>query len=502
MAVAGLPRLFWFFIFVSCACSQQLDSPYPSRSTILAKADQARENATIVNHVRLHTNDHTVLGYVTPWNPKGTKLSERFRGKFDIIAPAWHTVDVVHTSGQVFYVIEGGSTGPEDDEWMRRMQEATTDGNGRELPPVKITPRYVLDRFTPEDLVELLSSEEYMTSVADSVFNSVMDHDYDGAVFECAAVWAIEPLVEKLAARLHNHSKLLSVVIPAMRSESDQATEQTNKIGLHAMKTLSPYADHVMVMTYDHAGLAGRSYKNIYGLDDLPKGSPLAQDGVRSPGPNAPLDFLTLNIETLSGTLESGGQFDMNEIDLANPFYNQNEKTNKLLVGLPLYGYRYPIGWFDKNSLKSEGITRLPPKSPMVSQDNDSEAQEEFRAKADKRESDSPHIVPVLRFPGEPFKHEDLIDQLKQSKALVRLDASSQEQYIDYMAKLPQAHQPKTNETDSTQIPLRPLASYYRAYFPSSHTMRQRLSTVSQFSGVGIALWDVGQAAEWLLHEL
>lgn len=502
------------FILPSTVLAQSLYSPYPSRTTILAQADRSRENASLVDHVRQHTGGRVVLGYVTPWNPRGTELAERFRGKFDIIAPAWHNVDLVHTSGKTFYVVNGGPTGKHDDEWVRRMQAPSKDGNGNVLPPVKITPRFVLDRFSPEDLVELLQSDALMLALAEKIAEEVIERAYDGAVFECAAVWAIEPLVQMLTERLRGYGKTLSVVVPSVRSETDPATQQTNKIGIHAMRVLSRYVDHVMVMTYDHAASVGRAYADVHTVDDLPQGSPLAQDGVRTPGPNSPLDFLTLNIETMSGNLEvdgtDPGQFGVPGYDASSPFYSSGGNNGKLLLGVALYGYRYPIGWFDKTLNNSDGLPRIPPKTPMVAQDNDTAVQARYRAEAEARESNTPTVLPVLRFPGEPFKHSDLVAQLRDSKALIRLDEDSQEQFVDYVAPLPAAHQPKIedkggDEKDMTVEQLaarRPLASYYRAYFPSAHTIRKRLETIGQFPDVGIALWDVGQAGEWLLHEL
>jgi hypothetical protein len=183
-----------------------------------------------------------------------------------------------------------------------------------------------------------------------------------------------------------------------------------------------------------------------------------------------------------------------------------NDKPlDTLLVGLPLYGYTYSIGWFDNSIVSENSSPRLPPVSTLMSLDNDTDAQAVARAKAERRENESPNVVPLLRFAGEAFKHEDLVAQLQISKALIRLDSSSQEQYFDYVAKVPDslvrdrqgqkgAWEGKGEEDK--------YASYFRAYFPSAHTMRERLRVISQYRNTGIALWDLGQAGEWLLHEL
>lgn len=494
-------------LLVDLTYAQSLYSPYPSRTTILALANKPRGNATTANHIRTHTADRTVLGYVTPWNPRGTGLAERFRGKFDILSPAWHTVDVTHTGGQTFYSVGGGATSAADTAWQERLQNAAKDGDGSELAPVNIMPRFVLDRFKAEDLLELVQSDALMESLAVGVFDSVMDNGYDGAVFECAAVWVIEPLVKAMAERLHQNGKKLAVVIPALRNEGDkEVLEHTNKISIHAMRTLSPLADYTMVMTYDHAGRQGRAYGNVYDITTLPEGSPMRQDGVRTPGPNTPLEYLEHNIEQLTADLEvvtGGPQFAMG----ADTMYSNEGAAEKLLVGLPLYGYTYSIGWFDNAVTASQSVPRLPPTSPLAAKDNDTDAQAASRAKAEKREQDTPNVVPLQRFAGEPFKHEDLVAQLRLSKALIRLDESSQEQMFDYVAALPpsiaERQKQKSDGVDGTlKTETGAMASYFRAYFPSAYTMRKRLQVIGQTPGVGIALWDIGQAGEWLLHEL
>ena len=486
--------------------SQSLYSPYPSRTTILALSNKPRENATVVNHIRRHTSDRTVLAYITPWNPRGIILAEQFRGKFDIISPAWHTIDPGHVDGKTFYNVGGGSTGKGDDEWVKRMQKPGKDGNGETLKPVNISPRYVLDQFTAEDLLELLQNDELMEQMARNVYLSVMDNGYDGAVFECAAVWAIEPLIRLIGEKLHAEKKTLTVVIPALRGEHGEEAITANKIAIHGMRTLSPLADHTMVMTYDHAGLAGIQYGDVYDRSALPEGSALAQDGVRTPGPNAPLEYLEQNLEQLTGELEvmKGPQFSMSGSGV-DSVYDSEGAAERLLVGLPLYGYSYPIAWFDNTIVAQDSVPRLPPASPLVANDNDTDAQAKAREKADKKDRETANIVPLLRFAGEPFKHADLEARLKQNKALIRLDEKSQEQYFDYVAQLSPSiieHMAKKNPTKPVDENPMANASYFRAYFPSAHTMKQRLQVVLNKPGAGIALWDLGQAGEWLLHEL
>lgn len=248
-------------LLAATARSQSLYSPYPSRTTIIAQADQQRSNSSVVNHVRQHTSGRTVLGYVTPWHPRGIKMAEAFRGKFDILAPAWHTIEPLHLTGETYYQVGGGPTSEADKEWVKRLQAPGKDSEGNVLDPVNISPRYVLDKFTPEDLVELLNSKVHMASLASGIVDSVLEHQYNGIVFECAAVWAISPLVELLSDRLHDEGKTISVVLPGMRQGKATEDIKSNQIILHGLRTLSNLVDHVMIMTYDHAGSQGVACK-------------------------------------------------------------------------------------------------------------------------------------------------------------------------------------------------------------------------------------------------
>lgn len=481
------------------SCSQDIHSSYPSRTTILAQSNITHSNASVVNHIRKHTQDRIVLGYVTPWNPRGIHIAESYRGKFDFISPAWHTADAIHTGGKTYYQIGGAPSGEGEIDWMRRMQKPAKDENGRDLPKVSISPRYVLDRFTPEELVELLTSDENMASMTRSIVESVEEHNYDGIIFECAAVWAIEKLITMLADELHNRGKTIVTVIPALRQDKDPSNVQATSITMHATSILAPLVDYMMIMTYDHAGPTGRPYKEVYNIDTLPAESPLRQKGVRAPGPNTPLDYLTINAEQLSAELE-GVQ---NSV-----FFMQGQTTSstsissKMLMGLPFYGYSYSIGWFDQNSSSTHGVVRVPPSSPIAAKDNDTDAQAASRLKAQKKDDESPTVVPVLRFPGEPFKHDDLIGVLEDRKVLVRLDESSQEQYIDYVAKLPSSRQPNLTEEEKLQSNNQSQASYYRTFFPSAHTINSRLKAMDDFPQMGIAIWELAFGGNWLLDEL
>lgn len=82
----------------------------------------------------------------------------------------------------------------------------------------------------------------------------------------------------------------------------------------------------------------------------------------------------------------------------------------------------------------------------------------------------------------------------------MRQEPQSGEQYIDFVAAMPAHQQPKDVPADANGG--KPFASYYRAFWPSAHTMAMRAAVLADYTDVGVALWDVGQAGEWLLAEL
>ena len=145
------------------------------------------------------------------------------------------------------------------------------------------------------------------------------------------------------------------------------------------------------------------------------------------------------------------------------------------------------------------------------------DAQAAARAKADKKEADS-RLQAVLRFAGQPFTHSELIARLEDHKvscgtsplcshalmlrwqALIRQEPQSGEQYIDFVAPMPSHQQPADVPPEANGG--KPFASYYRAYWPSANTMAMRAEVLRDYEEVGVALWDVGQAGEWLLAEL
>lgn len=503
MRCPTLPLMLALAALCETSLAQSITSDFPSRTAILEQSDRVAGNASIVNHSRKHMLGRYVMGYVTPWNEKGPELVERYRGKFDAVAPCWHTVEVVRTgdkeTGQTFYEIKGQPT-EKDKAWQARLQESIEDvaKYGKTLEPVQVLPRFALDQWTPEDLAQMVSSQELSGKLAAAITATAIEGDYDGIVFESSSVWALESIVELLAAQLHLVGKTLTIVIPALRPDvNDAKGEKINRIVLVALKRLGPLADRVHVMTYDYS-MGGRKLRETIDLKTLPEGSPLLHEGVRLPGPNTPLEWLRSNLEMLSGSLETPGSETVfgNLAEVAE-YVNANNLKEKLLMGVALYGWSWPVSWHSVRTMDAQGQPRLPPPSPIEKKDNDEEAQAAARAKAAAKDEALGH-VPVVRYGADPFTQSDLIMRLQKHKALIRQDEVSGEQLVDYIAQLPDEFQPK----EAAEQGKGKMSGYYRAYFPSASTIRQRLEIIEDFDGAGVAAWDVGQSGAWLLDAL
>ncbi|CAO1616371.1 unnamed protein product [Sympodiomycopsis kandeliae] len=494
---------------LTTVAAQDLYSEHPSRSAILAGWNSAPAVAEGSNHTR-RNEQLNILGYVTPWNPEGYDLVENYRGRFDSVSPVWYTLKPT-LDDVTKYAIAGGPNWQEV-AWARRLsQPSNNEITGQELPPVKVLPRVLLEGWSKQQFSQLLSSFLEGMALTEAIVAEIVTRNFDGVVLETGAIWALYEPVKMLAERLHNEGKDLVIVLPAIRD----ADPESNQLITSVAKRLAPIVDGMHVMTYDHLGPMGAPAKFER---PIPEDSPLLRDGVRTPGPNAPHSFIRENIIALSGasdehekneedqgfaTMENreGSSFDPRDATNFQPEYEAANTTSispatildKLLVGISMYGYEYPIAF-----MNDAGIPQLttPPPSPIMSKDNSTAEQAKYRAKADKRDSTRP-VTPILGNAGKAITIRYLIDVLKNNKALVRKDAASGENYIEYVKAKEDGSTHKT--ADGSEAPV---AWYRRAFFPSPNTIRERLDTVEETRAGGIALWDVGQGGAWLLHQL
>lgn len=495
------------------------------------------------NHTRQHPDLH-VLGYVTPWNAEGFSLVESYRGRFTSVSPVWYSVRINHAaspesgSGEApQYAVHGGPSTPEEVGWYRRLRKwDLDDATGLELPPVKVLPRFVLEGWTTQDYQDIIGSATHGISLTEAIFAEVSLRGYDGIVLEAAAAWAMREPIKLLADRLHADGKELVVVLQALRE--GEGLQESNKAVMLAVEELTPIVDwiHVMVsgaatqavgrsdvhadivsfpcpraQTYDFLGPPGAPFDPASqgshpAAASIPPESPLLRPGVRSPGPNAPFSYLEANVESLTGHLELSGRDPSQQV--FSPFGSgsggqaSQAPGAKLLAGLPMYGYSYPLAHLDIQGTPHVALPPLLEVEDDVLLETSDEAQAEVTRARRKAEEEARTatlgrgLFPVLSGPGEPVTIRDVRELLHSEPAtLVRVDEGSDEMVLDYFkAKGGSEDEPGAQGTVT--------AWYRRAYVPSYATMQARLNLVEENGAGGVAVWDVGQGGAWLLHAL
>lgn len=460
--------------------AQSLDSDYPSRGAILA-AKKLGSIDPSSRHTLKHKQIENVLGFVTPWNPQGYDLVEKYRGKFTAVCPVWYQLK---TDGDELqrYKIHGGPPKEKDAEWYQRLRESTVDeSNGQVLDPVKVLPRIALEGWTTGDFQTLLNSSLEGIAFTEAITAEVVLRGYDGLMLETGAIWALREPLRLLSQRLHEETKELLVVLPPLRED----TPQENQVLLQAVREMADFVDGFQVMTYDYHGPSGAPFKPGR---PMPQDSPLSRDGVRTFGPNAPLSWIERNVEGFGSQLD-----DATPQSVFGSSVSGGAPLEKILVGLPLYGYQYALGW-----LNDEGAAQLitPPSSPTSLKDAIAEEQLKSRLRAEQRE-ETRGLHPILTQAGSPISLADVRETLNGTKALVRRDEASKENFIDFIKAREDGE--TFTRPDGSVVPV---AWYRRAYFASHGTQRARLELVERLGVGGVALWEVGQGEEWVLDAL
>ncbi|PWZ03610.1 hypothetical protein BCV70DRAFT_197812 [Testicularia cyperi] len=161
------------------------------------------------------------------------------------------------------------------------------------------------------------------------------------------------------------------------------------------------------------------------------------------------------------------------------------QTTAKFLMGLPMYGYRYPLFFIDKTT--GQGVPLRPP----------SDAQE-----FEVRQGDD-STVPFLRGPGEALTMPQITELIQDHDGYLAYDAASAESFFDYLEQIPL-------DSKAVQHGVRPGEHvYWRIFLPTRTSMQHRLASIHttdppshQPPQVGVSLWEVGQASKLLLADL
>ena len=395
-----------------------------------------------------------VLGYVTPWNSRGKQLVETYREKFDLVSLVWYTVHADEDASEL-YEVRGAPPEKEDEEWYRRLQQP----HSSQSRPLQIVPRFMLDGWTQQDFRNLMFNVTRWTTLSTAIMNEVGKMGFDGIVFESGVTHVLGQALSTLSEALHEKEKVLILVMPPIRTstalgESDaKMFEAQNDMILQSLASLSSVADYFSIMTYDMTGPGGRG-SETYFPDDSP--IMVAQHGrVREPGPNTNAKWVRENLvsfaEASDPDLALPGQFD------DGSFQFRPELSRKFLMGLPLYGYTYPILFIDKKSGSS------------------------------KRPDLSDQTIAVLRGAGSPVIMPEVLELMKEVEPEI-FKSKDGEFFFDYV------------KSDG----------YWRAFMPTKESMSHVLDTIHEvqqddqysFGGAGVALWEVGQSSVELLSPL
>ncbi|KAI0146162.1 hypothetical protein GGR57DRAFT_516991 [Xylariaceae sp. FL1272] len=394
--------------------------------------------------------DVPILGYVTPWNSRGKQLIEDFRTKFDIISPVWYTIHPDADSAKV-YRIEGGPPSEDDIAWYKRLQKPSASGPG----VVKVTPRFILENWNQDDYNNLVFNQTRWDILSSSVWGVVNDMSFDGIVFESSATHAMGGALEPLSAVLHSHGKILTLVMPPLRTAPGNGAQ--NRVILESIPPLAKITDYFSIMTYDLTGPAGLESDRSF-----PAGSTMAESKkhgkVREPGPNTSLEWIKVNMGALSHLLTLDPQSVIGE-----PFQFSEEITARMLMGMPLYGYTYPVTFADA---KTGSVLK-------------------------KKAKEQKDIIPILVGPG---------------KALTAVEAE----------KLLDEHGSEVQQGDDGEYFFYYVedGAYWRATIPTPQSLSSAMGVLDQGIDVskqdptfvplkaGVALWEVGQSSLELLDVL
>ncbi|GAC97956.1 hypothetical protein PHSY_005544 [Pseudozyma hubeiensis SY62] len=158
----------------------------------------------------------------------------------------------------------------------------------------------------------------------------------------------------------------------------------------------------------------------------------------------------------------------------------------KLLMGMPMYGYRYPIFWIDKTT--GQGIIVSPPLNP-------DEGKELFSR------TSSSSLLPFLRGPAEAVTMDAILTILSDHDGVIIDPKDDGEGWFDYTETVT-SESAKGKESQG----LKPGDEiYWRMYLPLPSTTQTRLEALegdNEDVGAGVSLWELGQANGMLLHAL
>uniref|UniRef100_A0A023GDL6 Chitinase domain-containing protein 1 n=1 Tax=Amblyomma triste TaxID=251400 RepID=A0A023GDL6_AMBTT len=134
----------------------------------------------IMKHHRSYCNTKTrekrfggaVLGYVTPWNNRGYDIAKIFGSKFSYVSPVWLQLELSQEKA-------GFAVGGQHDVDVGWIEDVKRAGKA-----VKLVPRVLFERWTPQQLSKVAASKKKMTAMASVLKEVAKKSEFDGYVLE------------------------------------------------------------------------------------------------------------------------------------------------------------------------------------------------------------------------------------------------------------------------------------------------------------------------------
>ncbi|ETS64392.1 hypothetical protein PaG_01245 [Moesziomyces aphidis] len=483
-------------------------------------------------YIRLHnappttskdSSNRTVLAYITPWNSEGAAMVDAHAHKIDLVSPVWYTVLVAPTNSttpDATYILSGGPPGKTEETWLaERLYQP--------WPRPRIVPRFYLDGWQQKDYADLLSAPSNWHRLAELIATEVHTRNYGGVVFESAATHLLFEPISTLNSALKREDKSLTVVMQPVRTpysigaKVDRMQDSQNRMIVQSIPQLAAVVDFFSIMTYDMSSASGRisSFEGKDFADDSPlRGA--KRGSLRQPGPNTSPRWIKQNVDLVLTATRTAFKASLNPKnddadeeertearlkDPSNPFlYSDFAATEeliedeerdelaavrgKLLMGMPMYGYRYPLFWIDSTG---QGVPVPPPSTPR-------EAEHLHERSAP---SASNRVVPFLRGPGEAVTMQGIIDTISDhTGVIVNPDQTHAEGWFDY-TQIITKHDAIPGAKEGDHL-------YWRLYLPLPHSTRARTNALKELEdanpglSLGVSLWELGQASPLLLNPL
>lgn len=231
-------------------------------------------------------------GWAPYWALEHSTPELRLRAEyFSEVSPFWYQATGVET-------IEADPNAP-DRATTAFLRTARLEG-------VRIVPS-IIDKLPAGEMANILSNDDQRRRHVDAIVAFVEEGKFDGvdidyeqfAFADGKGTWdTTRPswvaFIDELSGELHGNDKTLTVSIPPVYDDG-----QTDDSGywVYDYAAITPMVDRIRVLAYDYS--------------------------TEEPGPVAPLKWVERAVQ---GTAEASGD------------------PSKLVLGLPLYGYNWPIG--------------------------------------------------------------------------------------------------------------------------------------------------------------